>query len=384
MEPPFAYLALFALFLGLGLWRAGRDRARVVRVPPVLALAARDLGFAPATDNWWRGEEVWRGELGGGPVELAWRLQQGQYSRDGAVEIVAPGVPVDLVLRAASVGRLDRVVTMDLLTGDEPFDEAVQVAGDPDWIRPRLDSELRGELLVLTRAGGQVTGGKVVVATADPPSLPQLLVLIRRVAAVRAALDPRRDAPSLADLVRTDPEANVRRVALLSLRDRAPATFRAVLPDALKDRSVRVRSVAVSFVAEPAPLRRLLGSTLDEVALTDALAAVRTHKVDGTEAAILPHLGHAAARVRKAAAEALAEVGRAPSVGPLRAAGEPLLESAEVRAAVRAALERVLQRVGPVEQGQVSLADTAGPGAVTLPPRADAGRLSLKEPDDGG
>jgi len=379
---PLGYLLAAGLFASVALWRLGRDRDHAARVPEVLGQAARQLGLEQAKDQWWRGEEVWRGELEGVPIELAWRVRRGQFSADGALEVRCAGVPLDLLIRASAEGRVDRSNTADLTTGDDAFDAALQVAGDPTWLRPRLDSDLRGELLTLTRDGGRVSEGFVGFAHAEASTLSALLGRARLAVAVRRSLDPRRDAPSLADLARTDPVAGVRREAALALRGSAPGSFRALVPDLMKDRAVRVRALGVAFLAESGPLRRLLASTVDEVALMDGLTAVRALRVAGTEPAVIALLGHTAARVRRAAAEALGEVGRGASIGPLRRLAEPVLEAAEVRAAARAALQQVEARVGPEGQGRVSLADGAGTGAVTLPAEAASGKLSLKEPDD--
>jgi hypothetical protein len=113
-------------------------------------------------------------------------------------------------------------------------------------------------------------------------------------------------------------------------------------------------------------------------ALADAMGALGD---PSAERVLLPRLESKVEPTRLAVIRALGHVGTAAAVEPLLPLAKGVLHSAELKSAVREAIERIQERLGGAEEGQLSIAEISDQqGALSLP--AGEGDLSMGLTED--
>jgi HEAT repeat protein len=465
-----AALALAVGLAGAAL-RAANSRARMAQ----WRSAAQEAGLADVV-GW--GDGVLTGASG--PL----RVRISRYEEDKAsgtrVEITAPRLPPNLTLRPEGLrtylGFRDR---KEIEVGDAVFDDHVSVQGPPAVALALLDPDLRrtvdgmvsGRLEVRGHkplwATGRLVGGVLCTEERSPAArvnvmregeepapaglyylegvykLPELLRA--SVALATRLLVPEDLAQRIASNLAAEPEAGVRRKALLTLLQEFPehAATREALVAALSDpdAELRVRAgTALSAEGREVLLGVAGGEGADDqtsaravAALGDSLtlaqtadllkSALRTRRVETAKRClrVLGTHGPEATRVLAqvllvetgelgvAAAQALAATGDAAAEAPLvraLAKGMPWLRRAAAaalgrvgtreavaplrdleardtaaRGSARQAIAEIHSRLAGAAQGQLSLAEGEA-GRLSLA-EGEAGRLSLSDEEPG-
>ena len=403
----------------------------------------------------------------------AFRLRISSYAENETewtrVEIWGPQLAPELTLRREGLGFLGRRSAKEIEIGDDGFDKEVSVQGPLTLALALLNPDLRHAVATLVGGRLDLRGHRPLWVTGQldagvlrldlPEHVPQLrrgpeeqkLDLAGEVYlegryklpdVLRAALDlarrlevPERLAARLADNLKTEPEAGVRRKTLARLLSEFPeapesaAALQAARGD--PDADVRVRAavalgkqgrdvllgVAAGEGALDATTARAVAALDRSLTVAEALellrGALRTRRLLSASAclAILGRLGgaeagHALAKVLlveknelgEAAAQALAATGDPSAEAPLLRAlaeGAPALQRAaasalgkvgtraavvplrtaerdpDLRAAARQAIAEIHSRLAGAEQGQLSLSEDV------------AGRLSVVEGESG-
>lgn len=132
------------------------------------------------------------------------------------------------------------------------------------------------------------------------------------------------------------------------------------------------RSGSRAALASLVPLTRMVDARI-RVAAIRALGATRQ---PGAQGALVRALSSQPSEIREAAAEALGELGAVTAVGPLRAAVQAHPLDLGLRRAASLAIAAIQARATGAAPGQLSLADDAGAGGLSLV-TSEAGRLSL-------
>lgn len=194
--------------------------------------------------------------------------------------------------------------------------------------------------------------------------------------------------PTLADLVRTPPPPR-RAGEAEKLWWEITITGGGIQPDEtlLQDTVAhdKRRARALAHLVAHHPRERVLPLVEEALRahgplLVAALAAVAAIGDATDEAAVVAALGSGDEEVRRSAVDALAAVGTAAAVAPLRELIEEHAYELSLRSAVSAAISRIQDRLTGAAAGQVSLApgETAA-GQVSLAGDRDAGRVALSE-----
>jgi len=463
-----------ALALGVGLGAAALNVAIARARMAEWRSAAQEAGL---TDIVRRGAGVLTGASG------SLRIQISRYEEDKAsgtrVEITAPRLPPNLTLRREGLrtylGFRDR---KEIEVGDAVFDDHVSVQGppavalallDPD-MRRTVDRMLSGRLEVRGHkplwATGWLAGGVLRTQERSPAARGDVMRVIREgeepepaghyylegvyklpelfrasVALATRLLVPEDLAQRIASNLAEEPEAGVRRKALLTLLQEFPEheATRDALVAALgdPDAELRVRAgtalgaegrevllgVAGGEGADDGTSARAVTALGDSLTLAQTAellkSALRTRRVEtakrclGLLGAHGPEATRVLARVLLvetgelgvAAAQALAATGDAAAEAPLvralakglpglrraaalalgrvgtREAVAPLHElearDAAVRGAARQAIAEIHSRLAGAAQGQLSLAEGEA-GRLSLA-EGEAGRLSIAE-----
>lgn len=349
---------------------------------------------------------------------------------------VAFGVPkvVSLSRQGLGMDLVQAIAGADHQTGDDGFDRAVLVRGDPLVLTAALDAASRQRFFNLMQRfpAARVKDGQVVVEVSGRPvgpseviaHLDEIVALARSLTFTAAGTQER-----LSRILEGDSFGPVRLRAAeaLAQRTRLPVA-EAALQHALKDRAPEVRAVAARALGDTAAMLRLLASdTVPNTIRADLCARLSRRGAAPTLLApILPRLldapGEDAAGLRLAALRVVAAVDpelarrvlppRARSRDPheraavavgLGALGDEAHERAvlalleddaiEVRLAAAQALGRVgtLHAVPPLRVlagawlGSADVAAAASEAITHIEARhgaAEAGRLALVE--DGG
>ena len=320
-------------------------------------------------------------------------------------------------------------------TGDEPFDQALYVRGQPLVVRALLDAETRALSLAalcgraLGRDATVAVAGGLLIAELDgewSEDTPRLVEGVRGVVALAHRLEESdAEEERLSKVARNDPLPRVRQLALEALVDAAPAhdaterALRRACDD--PDPALRLRAALLSGGKGA---RRALHALAARRDVPDEVSAAAVDELGGQLSlddlrAILASAPHGRPKTDVAAVRALARGGRAV-VAPLVAAlprfdddvavaavevlgeiAEPAAEDALIAAAarqdaaVRMAVARALGRLGSVRAVPVLRELEADGGTVLRAAReavaaiqsrlggASAGQLALAESDGG-
>jgi len=463
-------LAVLALFWGLGAF--GPRGVRRQEVGDILLEAAARVGLERVKET--------AGELVGWAGPLRVRLSgYGPASGAARITLSGPGLPEGMTIRPEDLGTAVRTArgVREIETGDLAFDEAAWVEGSEAVARAVLDAGTRRALLALLQgrlererlapfwaitrleegvlcvdvpevlSDGDLDGGRIRAGEAGPRrvgGIGRLGEILEGVLAFARRLDPPRDpARRIAENLRSEPEAGVRRQSLAFLvREFAdhPATREALLAargDA--DAEVRLRAglalgpegrdvllaVAGDRAAEDETAERAVTGLGDSLTAGEAQGllreALRTRRESTAHACVraLGRRGGAAVamlakvlaletpEIAAAAAQALGETGDGSAEAPLvEALGSPheavrvaaaralgragtasavvALREAEagdrsLRAAARQAIAEIQSRAKGALPGQLSLAE-GGSGRLSLA-AGENGRLSLSDVD---
>lgn len=381
---------------------------------------------------------VLEGTIDGFPVTVVQGLQDKRAVLRVSVtdgDDAAASIPFGLRLRREEgLGFLESVLSEDHTVGDDDFDAAVRVGGEPPRFMALLDARTREAVLTALTGGNppQVQEGVVVkeepLAGLEAPAFEahvRELVRLAKLLMLRESWIPRRLAANAA----ADPVVEVRRRCLKLLADQfpdAPETgpaLRAALDDeaavialqaalALEgaadfERIKRlvlepeVQQVAgkiplFSLVEERYPREQVLGF-VHEVLLRPVgplhAAALRFLGRKGSAAdeprvlELLDALDTAPEEVRLAAAGALGDIGTVAAVGPLRAVAGRFPLHFDLRRAAGEAIAKIQSRLPGAGAGQVALhagADATGQVSLADPPAAGRGRLALGQNEPPG
>ena len=317
------------------------------------------------------------------------RRSTGDDTRQSQIEVRVRGaIPRGLGLsREGVAAKLGKLITGDdVLTGDEAFDRAVHVRGDPVVARAALTYGARKKVRSLLRTfDARVVRGEVRARFPETvSSLRKARGTVRAMVAVADALacDPS-DAPTLlSETVRRDPAIPVRRAVLRLLLDRfpdEPSTEVAVraaadAPDPVL-RGLSARHLGThpgaealeGLLAMPLPESRVLGLELIEELADPEGAPLAVAALEDADEAVCA-----------TAARALARVGSLDHVTALLPHTKGIGAGRALRRAAREAVDSIQARDAAGEPGALSLAVIAdAEGAVSLVPDATEGAVSL-------
>ena len=356
-----------------------------------------------------------RGVLTGRHGSLSLRLASYVYRRRRGTQVTIQGVAPDVTI--TPTGVFDRVAQVlgstDARTGDPAFDARVVVYGSVATTRALLDAATRARLqdLFARFAAGRIDRGLLSFESAEALGVPDSLdaVTLHRALELAHALEtPESAAERLAAIVREDPLAPVRALALHALCE--PRADREVAQEALQqashdpDPSVRlqagralgprgeavlralasdaavpdvVSAEAIDALGEAFTLEHARAVLLREIASgrgRTALAALRALAPGG--AAEVPALSAALAAESMVAEEAARALGRVAGAGAVAALHEAEARGGDIRRAAREAIAAIQSRLTGASPGQVSLA-TGDAGQVSVVDSAE-GRVSFR------
>jgi hypothetical protein len=418
-------VAIATVMGGMGVAGTVIDRRALGRV---WLRAAREAGLEDLTVRWLG---FWPRSVDGQRGTFRVRIEAGSNHAESGVatRISVHGLSPDLEIRPEVPSPVPQALRWrDIELGDEAFDDAMVVTGQPLLATAVLGADLRrripalfaprrepktGDHSAVVEKGlrlerGQLMGERVV---GDQPEW--IAAFVRDLLSVAEALLPPDDlAPRLLANVRDDPQPPVRRNSLLMLvREFAghSATREALrLARVDGDEGVQLEAAiglgsegratlveiatrdwtgdacaarAVTELRSALPVdtaRAILARALRTRRLQTAAACVESLSRRGPEQAdvISRVLGVEEGALAVAAARGLGRIGSSSSVVSLREAEARLPRDADLRRAVRESIAAIQSRMGEAEGGRVSLA--AEPGRVTLTSEA-VGRVTLPD-----
>jgi hypothetical protein len=277
-----------------------------------------------------------------------------------------PGVRIVGVSQARAALTADRVHT-----GDLSLDNVTLVTGPRDRLVAVLDGGTRvhlRELVLGLGFQGTVADGSVSRHLVNQElDVGTLSIILNTVTEVSRALHAEPTAERLSGIARTDLWAGVRRNAIESLGRLHPDAAVAVARDLLRDADQDVR-IEAARLAGPDGLAHLVGSPgdLDAALAADAEGTAR-RLLALPEDALVALLARANRPGRRAAAQALGQLGTVGAVEPLLTAG--FVDEARA----------IQARLGDVEAGRLSLA-AGEAGQVAL--ATDVGAVTVTGPSD--
>lgn len=320
--------------------------------------------------------------------------------------------------------------------GDPGFSEEFHIAGTPILALALLDAQTRPLLAQFLRGLIRVDGGESVEVRADftdgvlevelphkasltlEESADVVFQILTRMLALARRLAPGKSLLSrIFENLRSETEAGVRlqvlsllartfprypgtRAALLAAREDADdevrlhaaiavgeeegdATLLALISREATEDSCAARAVAalgerLGFEAAQEALQQALNRGHDQTARA-CIETLENHGRSEAEGPLLAALRSAEPAVTLAAARALARIGTAAAVPPLRALASPRLHR-ELQAAIRQAIAEIQARLTSATPGQLSL--LAGEAGALSLAEAQRGDLTLVEPSE--
>lgn len=261
------------------------------------------------------------GEHRGVRVEVRPYQQDRNKRSERWTRYIAYGVPtvVSLARQGLGMDLVQVIAGADHQTGDDGFDRAVLVKGDPLVLTAALDGESRQRFYTLMQRhpATRVRDGQVVMEVQGRPShvseivahLDDLVGLAASLTFTAAGTQER-----LARIVENDTFATVRRRAAetLAQRTRLPVAD-AALKRALLDRAPEVRAVAARALGDVGAMLRLIGSDqVEDEIRADLVLRLGRGPHRGELAEVLPRLlearGEAGPGLRLAAVQVCAAV----------------------------------------------------------------------------
>ena len=351
-----------------------------------------------------------RGVLTGRHGTLGLQLASYLYRQRRGTQVMIQGIAPDVTI--APVGVFDRVAQVlgstDIGTGDAAFDAGAAVHGPLATTRALLDAPTRAGILDLFGrfTAGRIDRGLLSFESTEALGVPDSLdaASLQRALRVAHMLEtPASTADRLAAIVREDPLAKVRALALQALCEagadhpvaqealqqashdpdpsvrlqagralgpRGEALLRALASDAAVPDVVSAE--AIDALGEAFTLEHARAVLLREIASgrgRTALAALRALAPGG--AAEVPALSAALAAEPMVAEEAARALGRVAGAGAVAALHAAEARGGDVRRAARDAIAAIQSRLTGASPGQVSLAT------------GDAGQVSVVEPAAG-
>jgi HEAT repeats len=404
---PLVWLGLMAVGASASVAFSQRRWRRLGDARRVLAESCGVIGIAVTA----------RGVLTGRHGSLSLRLASYVYRRRRGTQVTIQGVAPDVTIAPVDVfGRVAQVLgSTGATTGDPALDARVVVYGSVATTRALLDAATRARLQALFArfAAGRIDRGVLSFESAEALGVPDSLdaVTLHRALDLAHALEtPESAAARLAAIVREDPLAQVRALALQALCE--PRADHPLAQEALQqasrdpDPSVRLQAAralgprgetvlqALASDAEApdvvsAEAIDVLGTAL---ALEDARAVLLRAIASGRGctarsalrrciaggAAEVPVLSAALAAESMVAEEAAHALGRLAGADAVAALHEAEARGGDVRRAAREAIAAIRSRLTGATPGQISLA-SGDAGQISVVDGA-GGRVSI-DPD---